>query len=169
MAATISLASFSNNADAQDKGFGKTPITLGTSSKFNWIDWTKAPQSLKDAAKLIITQRGDILYNFIQKVVTDEDDPNARVDVALIDLNNDGVLGIGILLSSRDRCGSAGCTYEMYDNAGIIYVSLSDYDLKPAVNGVKSSAKKFFGMEANKRCQYKGIRDIPAIFNQSKL
>jgi hypothetical protein len=151
----------------QDPGFDKLPVTLGTSPKFIWTDWTKAPQSLKDAAKLIITTRGDTLYNFIQSVVTNEDDPYAHVDVAVIDLNNDGVLGIGMLLSSRDWCGSAGCSYEIYDNAGILYVDLSDYDLKPAVNGVKSSAKKFFVMEANRRCQYKGIHDTPIIFKKS--
>ncbi|WP_118976742.1 hypothetical protein [Taibaiella koreensis] len=164
-AVLLMLASFCGNA----QGFGNTPVTKGTSPKFIWTNWTKAPQSLKDATKLIITRRGSTLYDFIQSVLTEEDVAYPEVDIALIDLNGDGVLGIGIQLRSRSWCGTAGCAYEMYDNAGIIYVIVSDTDLKPAVNGVESSAKKYFVMEANKKCQYHGINDTPAIFITKKI
>lgn len=145
------------------------PVTKDTSAKFTWVDWNKAPQALKEATKLINTETGQTLYKFIQSVLTDEYGGNPRVDIALIDLNNDGVLGIGVHLQSRTWCGTAGCEYELYDNAGIIYVTLSDYDLKPASNGVRSSAKKFFVLEHNKKCQYHGLRDTPAIFITKKL
>lgn len=164
-AAILALAPLCSRA----QGFGNIPVTKGTSPKFIWMDWAKAPQSLKEATKLINTESGETLYQFIQSVLTEKLSIEPRVDIALIDLNNDGVLGIGVHLNSQSWCGTAGCEYELYDNAGIIYVTLSDYDLKPAVNGVESSAKKYFVMEANKKCQYRGISTTPAIFITKKL
>jgi hypothetical protein len=164
---TFLAPTLSMTCNAQQAKLDKSLLVTGHSSKFIWTDWMKAPEAMKEATKLIQTNDPTYptLYDFIQSVLHDPDDPNATVQLSLIDLNCDKIAGIGILVGSKTWCGSAGCLNELYDNAGMVAVTgLNDYEISPALNGVRSSAHKIFPLKKNPKSKYKTNADIPAIF-----
>lgn len=145
--------------------FNKAQVATPASGKFIWTDWKKAPQKLKDATKLIQTNDADYptLYAFIQSVLNG-DDKDAKVELAMIDLNGDGIAGIAVNAASSDWCGSDGCFYDVYDNAGMLCVSTTDYNITPTRNGIESSAARVLPLKKNPRSKYKTNADVPAIF-----
>lgn len=158
------LLAFYGNSNAQNAPLAKAWITTPTAKTFNWIDWAKAPALLKEATKLVRISDTRTVHDFAQEVLADNEGSIPSVHIAVIDVNGDGILGIGLWAGSRGWCGSSGCAFELYDNGGMLSVELTDYELRPAKGGVKSSANRFFPLQRNARCPYKSAADVPAVF-----
>jgi hypothetical protein len=141
-------------AQADKKGDAKTietinsgiidvkDITLPTDKAFKWYMWDDAPQKIKDACKKItfLQPRTGTLYNEILEAIEGEH----SIDVAAVDLNNDGIYGIAIYGGSG--FGAWGGTYiEVYENGGLLTISNEDkgYNFVPGYNCIISSSDDF--------------------------
>lgn len=151
-------------------------VTHPADKEFKWVEWKKAPEALKNATRNIHmytdnkTQKDVLLCDKIKEYLEDTVAGTipAYVQIAAIDLNNDGIYGIAVSVSGSMWCGTAGCTFELYENGGLLTVNLgTDYGPNPASNGVKASNGRFFPLVANNRINV-DTKEITTLFTYDK-
>lgn len=126
-------------------------IANAQAKKFNWVDWDKVSPAVKEKLKTIKTANNQSVYAAIMSDINDGKKMKMTIDVSIaaIDIDGDGKLGYAVGYSGSLFCGSAGCSFALYEKEGKMTIDMVDHweMIKPAKGGVISSTGKFFPLE----------------------
>lgn len=130
-------------------------VTLPTDKEFRWMKWEDAPETIKDATKYVPFGSKSTLYENIQIYLDANGSPQGVCDVqiALTDLNENGIYGFAVSASgSPNCCGYAGhgCSYNFIEDGGVLYSELGqDHEVSPGKGKVIASTGKEFPFKSN--------------------
>lgn len=110
---------------------------------FHWIPWAEVTADVKNELKTY--RYAKAAGNVGDDTQADFDGGCTDINVARHDFDGDGWPGIIITKFCSDYCGSAGCSFEVYEDHGRTSIHLTDQIdmVVPARNGVNTSSGRF--------------------------
>ena len=122
-------------------------IQAQSSKSFKWVAWKNVTPKTKAELKKIQNSKEVSAYDYIIETLEDCD-----IEVAVLDMDGDGIMEYAVGSEGRICCGSRGCGVTIYRNGGKQQVLLSDFwhNIKPAKNGVISSTGVLIKFETQK-------------------
>ncbi len=168
---TFSIASKKTNPQEAGSGsgattpnnntFDKSKVATGNSTSFTWISWNNPAPWMIEMTRGITT---DVLGNTLYKQLT-QDFKECDAEIAVIDLNNDNILGLLVKVTGLKCTGQYYSEYyDVFENGGMLTVNIRlDEDPFPYPGGIKFKT----GIEKLKKnpiTKYKSTATLPAIF-----
>lgn len=130
-------------------------VTLPADEAFKWMDWKDCPNVIKKATKQI-PHDTVTLYEAIKEyeVGYGGDYGGCDVQIALLDLNENGIYGFAVAAVGRDCCSpsSPECMVSFMDDGGILRTDLGlDHpeSVTPLKKAVSSSTSRKFPFKTN--------------------
>lgn len=104
---------------------------------FKWVPWKDVSAKAKADLQKI---KG---FNSVMQDMKSGCD----VNIATVDLDNNGIKGYAVSEEGGACCGSLGCTFMVFEGKKTIYLTDQIESIKPARNGVISSTGKFIPLK----------------------
>ncbi|RZL17521.1 MAG: hypothetical protein EOO89_07560 [Pedobacter sp.] len=119
--------------------------TYAQTKKITWLSWKNTPVNVKNQLKTIKMFENETVYSSILEAIKEGD----KAFIAVIDIDGDGKPGYAVAYSGSFNCGTAGCSFAVYEAGGKMRVELVDHWelIRPAKNGIISSTGKFFPLQ----------------------